>query len=317
VFTSLPESPQGVGDLVGLACRLVRANIKLIWNFLLIPTVFATGAGILFQWVFTYGAANVASTKDIGTAFGLAGIWLVGFSVFMVAWWILALRLLALVRVILKFSPTLDEATAYMYRRKWAVLGIYFASFALLLGGIFASVAVMASGMLLSGQGPSLATALSVTLGGVLMTGIIVLYLLVSHMALCMLACEDEPVMAIIGRSANMVLRHFWRSVAFGLVFAVTFTVVSYPMSLPVAVLTFSDAMQHGLGGGGPEGPFSGGYKPPLYILVLAQTWESVMGMYLRPFVVFAFGLFYFDLRLRSEGLDIRRKLQSMLSEVA
>jgi hypothetical protein len=216
-----------------------------------------------------------------------------------------------------RFAPTLEDATTYMYRRKWAVMGVYVDCVLFMFLGIFAAIMVMIIGIAVFGQTPSIGTALSVTTGSVLLVAVITIYLLVSHLALCLLACEDVSVFAVIGRSIKLVIRHFWRSTAFGMIFAVTFTVVSYPMSLPVAVLTFADAMQHGLGAGGAEGAFSGGYKPPLYILVLAQTWESIMGMYLRPFVVFAFGLFYYDLRLRSEGLDIQRKLQLMLPEIA
>lgn len=311
MFTSLPESPQGVGDIVGLGCRLVRANIKLIWNFLLVPTVFATVAGIVFQWVITYGVSNWSQSKDVSMAFMLGGLWLVGLIVFAIAWWILGLRLLALVRASLRFSPTLEDAKHALYKKKWAVLGVYFLTFLLLLGGILVCGLIIALGGFLTGYGASIPAALAFTLGFFAFLAVIGLYLLVAHMALVMLACEEDSVIVVMGRSMGLVFKHFWRTAAFGLLFSLTFTVISYPMSLPVAVITFSDAIQHGLAQGGE------GYKPPLYVLVLAQTWESLMGMYLRPLVMIAFGLFYYDLRLRSEGLDIKRKLETMLPEAA
>lgn len=314
MFTSLPDSPQSVGDIVGIACRLVRGNIKLIWNFLLIPTIFVTVAGVVFQWVFTYGVSNVAQTRDVATAFGLAAVWFVGFAVFAVAWWILSLRLLAIVRLALGFATNLEEAKQYMYRRKWAVLGVYMLTFVLLLAATMTWAFVMAAGAFLS-SGPTVAAALAFTVGGAGMICTFGIYALASHLALCILACEDVPMTTVVGRALSLVFKHFWRASAFGLLFTVTFTVISYPMSLPVAILSLGDALQHGLSSGGSSG--LAGYKPPLYILVIAQTWENLMGMYLRPLVVLAFGLFYYDLRLRSEGLDIKRKLELIVPEAA
>jgi hypothetical protein len=311
LFTSLPDSPQGVGDIVGVACRLVRGNIKLIFNFLLVPTIFTTIAGIAFQWLFTYGVANVAQTRNIGAAFGLAGIWLVGTIFLALAWWILGLRLLALCRLALGFSDNLEDAAQNLYRKKWAVVGTYLLCVVLFLAAMVAFGIVAGFGVMVAGTGPSMVTVLGFVVFGFGAIASTAIYLLTSHVALCILACEETAVVTVIGRALSLVFRHFWRTMAFGLVFMVTITVISYPMSLPVAVVTCVDALQHGLAAvkeGSPDG-----YKPPLWILAGAQTWESVMGMYLRPFAVFAFGLFYYDLRLRSEGLDIRRRLELAL----
>jgi hypothetical protein len=313
LFTSLPDSPQGVGDIVGLACRLVRGNIKLIFHFLLVPTIFATVAGVAFQWVITYGINNVTETKNVAAAFSLAAVWIVGLAVFAIAWWILGLRLLALTRLALGFSETLEDAKQNLMRKKWSVLGVYFLCLMLLSAGVVAFVLIAVAGVVIGGTTPSLVSALGFVIS---FFGIVVvssIYLLVSHIALCIMACEDTGVVNVIGRSIELTFRHFWRAIAFGSVFALTFTVISYPMSLPVAILTLVDWLQHGMQSGVPASD----YKPPLYILVIAQTWESVMGMYLRPLVVLAFGLFYYDMRLRSEGLDISRRLALQYTEPA
>lgn len=314
MFTSLPDSPQGVGDIVGIACRLVRNNIKLIFNFLLVPTIFTTLAGIAFQWLLSYGVAGIAETRSVAGAFGLAGLGLFATVILAFAWWILALRLLALVRLSLGFSPDLEEAKQNLGGKKWAVIGVYLLCLLLVVAAMSAfGVAAFALGLLGAvAQRLSMVLApLAVTIilfGMVIVTSI---YLLVSHVALSVLACEEESAMNVIGRSFSLVYRHFWRSFAFGLVFLITFTVISYPMSLPIAVISFTDALTHGLSGANSAG--LDGYKPPLWILVLAATWESIMGMYLRPLLFFAFGLFYYDLRMRSEGLDIRRRLDLAL----
>lgn len=311
MFTSLPDSPQGVGDIVGIACRLVRNNIKLIFNFLLVPTIFTTLAGIAFQWILSYGVASIAETRSVASAFGLAGLGLFATVILALAWWILALRLLALVRLSLGFSSDLEDAKRNLGVKKWAVIGVYILCLLLMVAAMFAfGVAAFIIGAAAQRLTMILAP-LAVTVvvfGMVIATSI---YLLVSHVALSALACEEESAINVLGRSFGLVYRHFWRSFAFGLVFLITFTVISYPMSLPIAAISFADALTHGLSGANSAG--IDGYKPPLWILVVAQTWESIMGMYLRPLLFFAFGLFYYDLRMRSEGLDIRRRLDLAL----
>lgn len=317
MYSSLPESPQDIGDLIGLAYRTTRQNLLMIFKFILGPSIFTVLAGIVFQWVFTYGAANIAQTKDIGSAVGLFGLSMVALVVLFSAWWVLGMRLLALVRVMLGFAPDLDAAMTYMKRRKWAVLGVYF------LGSVlFFAVFIMLG--LIVGLGVAASMNESMRIAAIAITGVlatvgivaaIITYLIAAHLSFCVLACEDQPVPYVIGRTLHLVFNNFGRAVAFASLFAMVFTIISFPLSMPVAALTFSDALQHGLTAA-TDGA-AGAYKPPLYILVLTQVWEALMGFLLRPLTLFAFALFYYDLRMRSEGLDLKRKLELVETKAA
>lgn len=285
--------------------------MKLIWSFLLVPTIFATVAGVVFQAVMTYGMGAWTQYKNVGVMVGMVALFIVGLVVFALAWWVLGLRLLALIRLALNFSPTLEHAKEYMWRRKWGVMGVYFSCLAIFTSAIVAWAVVIGFGVMLGGT-RSAASALAAIVGFFGMMISLALYLIVGHLALVLIACEDESVPVIVGKALSIMFNHFWRACAFGIIFGLTFSIISYPLALPVAAITFFDAMQHGLTSGG-----AGKYEPPLYILVLAQSWESLIGMYLRPLVALAFGLFYYDLRLRSEGLDLKRKLENMLPKIA
>jgi hypothetical protein len=316
LYTSLPETPQGVGDLIGLAFRMVRRNLGTIFRFILVPSIFTVAAGIAFQWVFTYGTAAISESRNITDALGLAGGFIVATILFCVSWWILGMRLLALTRVALGFSGSLEDAWQYMLKRKWALAGLYTLGLMLFTGAIMGWCILLviggfAGGML--GIGSEVAKVVVIGLSstvcvlGMLITGCV--YMLASHLAYCVLACEDTPVTAVIGRSVQLTMRHPMRTLAFGIVFLVTFSVISYPLSLPVAAATFVDALQHGLNTAATAGGASA-YRPPMYLLVMTQAWEAAMGVILRPLVVFSFGLLYYDLRLRNEGMDIQRKLE-------
>lgn len=310
MYSSLPDSPQQVGDLIGAGIRICRRNIRLIFQKLLVPSIFTTLAGIVFQWVFTYGVSMVAETKDIPTGIGLFFLWSAASLVFFGAWWVLGLRLLALVRMALGFSSNYEEGWAFMNRHKWNLLGVYFLGFLIFAVAMtFLAIALMAAAMAsgAASTSPGLGVGLTIFLSFWALILMIVVYLLGTHLSFCVLACEEISVPAVIGRSLNLIFRHFWRALGFGCLFSLTFFIISIPLTLPISVLTLADYFQHGLSG---KEALAAAYKPPLYVLVIAQTWESIIGIVLRPMVLFCFALFYYDLRLRSEGLDINRQLQ-------
>lgn len=316
MYSSLPDSPQGIGDLIGLAFRITRRNISTIFRFILVPSIFTLAAGVMFQWVFTYGTAAVSESRNFSSALSLVGLFLLAFTVFSLSWWVLGMRLLALTRVVLGFAPTLEEASKYMMRRRWALAGIYMLGVAaviaicvmLIVAGAF--VIGFASAFPVGGETMKLViTAVALVVIGFGLIFVACFYMLAAHVAYSVLACEDQPVGAVLGRSLALTFQYFWRGCAFGLLFMVTFSIISYPLSLPVAVVTFFDALRNGLSSTGGIGA---AYKPPLYLLVLTQVWEAGMGVLLRPLLVFAFGLFYYDLRMRRDGIDIKRQLKAI-----
>lgn len=314
MFANLPDSPQGIGDIVGLAARHVRANFKEIFRFLIVPTVFATASATAAQWAFSSGLSNVVQgkapvTSDVGS---LVALWLGGTVVLSLSFWVLSLRLFALVRLLLGFSPTLKDAEDNLFRKKFRFLAVCFLCLIMAIGlfSIFGFAAFLITTF--TGRGASAMSVIAVLVFLIGAALVSVVYSLTLNIGLCILACEEDSAVNIVGRSLSLTFRHFWRAVAFGLIFAVTFTLISYPMTLPAVLVAAGDGFMHGLAVSKGK-VASGSYQPPLWSLVFAETWTSLAWLYLRPFACFAFGLFYFDLRLRTEGLDIGRKLELAL----
>ena len=306
MFDSPPEMPQAVGDVVGRAFRACRQNISVIFRILLVPTIFQTVAGVVLQWVISYGVSQVAETKDIMTGVFVFASGMLALGVMMVASWVSTIRLMALTRIQLGFSPDYASGLKNISAKKWSIVGLYF------LGTVIVSfasglwLAIIMISAIAGGKEQPLITATGALVG---LWGLVVtfsIYMMAGFVALIILACEERPLMAVIGRALQMTFRYFWRAMAFGGLFMLVYTVVSYPLSLPVVALTVFDMFRNGL----MSGAISETYKAPLYIMVINQVWESLMSLILRPAMFFGFGLFYYDLCLRSEGLDITRRLE-------
>jgi hypothetical protein len=308
LFDSPPEMPQAVGDVVGRAFRACRQNISVIIRVLLVPTIFQTIAGVVLQWVISYGISQVAESKDMITGFFVFLAGMLSLGVMMVASWISTIRLLALTRIQLGFSQDYASGLKNISNKKWSIVGLYFLGTIIVsfLSGIWLAVIMISA--VVGGKTQPLITAVGALTG---LWGLVVtfsVYMLVGLISLIVLACEERPLMSVLGRGMQLTFRYFWRAMAFGGLLTLAYTVVSYPLSLPVVALTIFDMFRNGLMS--PEG-ISETYKAPLYVMVVNQVWESLMSVILRPAMFFGFGLFYFDLRLRSDGLDINRRLES------
>jgi hypothetical protein len=314
LFDRPPETPLANGDLIGLAFRACRRNIPLVFKVLFVPTIFLTIGALGAQWVFSYGISSVAATKDIVAAMTMFLIASVSSVVLAVAGWIIAIRQLALVRLLLGFSANWKDAYGFVWRRKWAVIGIGLLASMFLAVAIAGGVIVMVISALIGTQGLRvIPMSIGMIIGGVAITFSVILYWLVNFVALCMLACEDEPIMSTLGRSLQLMVRYFWRALGFSLVLLLAFTIIGSPLSLPMVIATGIDMFRSGV----MSGQISETYKAPIYLMVFNQVWDSLMSLVLRPVAFFAFGLLYYDLRLRSEGLDIKRRLADLKARAA
>ncbi len=81
--------------------------------------------------------------------------------------------------------------------------------------------------------------------------------------------------------------------------------VIQYPLSLPVVLVSIFEFMRQGMS---PEFLTDPG-KMPFYFTLVSQTWESIIGIVLWPISFMATGLYYYDLRMRKEGIDLIRQI--------
>jgi hypothetical protein len=308
-------APQGIGDIIGLAFRITRTNLVSIFRYILVPSLCTLAVTIMFELLGHYGASYVAETKNIAAAIIMALLFLVGVFLSALTWWFLGLRLLSLVRFILGFSPTLEDASKNMMRRAWPLVGLN-ALASLIIGGIstFAIVfivIIVALGAALSAVlGPFvtvLTTALGIIVGFSLLIFAAGFYVFMN----CVYACEEQPVGAVLGRAWQLSTSHIFRFIWFSLVFYVVYCIINYPLSLPILIATAADVFRYQMSGGVTA---LGPYKQPLYLLIFTSTWGTGMGFIMRPLFLFGFAFLYYDLRLRQDGIDIRRKLEALKS---
>jgi hypothetical protein len=309
MFSSLPEQPLTVLDLTGLAFRFWRRNMGAILRFLLVPSIFVTIVGVAFQWVLTYGINIVKKAKDFGVGVEIFCLGALIFVAWMLVWWWLTIRLMALVRLSLGFSATLEEALSFCSAKKWSLALLWLLLIAALFGITIACFGMMASGLFVGGPMRGVAVLVTLSIGSWTMAIGVMIYLLLAHLTICVLACEKEGAIAVVGKSFSMMFKHLARTAGFGLAFMLVYWCVYYPLSLPLGVLTGIDYWQQGVFNASER---AAAYQPPVYLLIVSSVWESIIGMLMRPLAVCAWGYFYFDLRMRSEGLDLKRKLDQI-----
>lgn len=308
-----PENPQSVGDIIGRAVRVFRNNIPLIFKSLITPSIFLMAGSFAIQYTLSYGVVDVAKTSNWVYGIVLAVIFFVGWVTATIGSWVVSLRQLALVRLFLGFSPDWKSADQNLWGKKWTLVGLYMFTvmiFSCIFGLWFIQLGFVGVFVGLLKDHPTALGLVSVIgfavwLLGVCFTG--GLGFMVVMVGFSCMACEDVPFFTIMGRAFRLTFSNFWRSLGFGFVLTCVMTSLYYPLALPVVALSLADYFRAGVSAANAET-----YQVPLYILAVDQVWEALTGILLRPILFLSFGYYYFDVRLRREGLDIARRLTRM-----
>lgn len=309
-----PTNPQSAGDIIGRAVRVFRQNIPLIFKVLAPSSIFLMAGSFAIQYTISYGVADVAKSNNLQYGIVLAVIFLTGMVVATIAGWIVTLRQLALVRLFLGFSPDWKSADAFLWQKKWVLIGLYLFT-SMIAGSIFGLWFIQLGfvGMFaaLLKDNP-MALGWMMALGGLIWFLGVVLTFSLSFMVVMIgfsaMACEDVGFFTIMSRAFRLTFGSFWRSLGFGILLSAVMLALYSPLALPVVALSMFDYFRQGVSN-------SDAYQVPLYLLAIDQVWESLTGLLLRPIMFLSFGYYYFDTRLRREGLDISRRLQKMAEQ--
>ena len=287
-------NPQTIGDLVGRAVRVYRANIRQWAPLLLWPTITVLVGRVVYQTSAFSFQQNQSHLPSLGFLISGLGIVMLG------KWW-LCLKLLAFVRFSNRFAGTLDDAMSYMRRRKWTLAGI-----AILCLTIFSAVSVLwlleiiAAAVLLK---IALAPAIFAMVFGFL--GLVVSFafmIFAFFLSIVALACEDSGVTTLLSRGFTLSSKSFWRTMWCGLIAAITVNLLATPLWLPLSILGSLDAVR---GAGMVQGL-------PLHWQVTVVAWETLIEMITQPILLLAYGFYYYDLRLRYEGIDVLESLETI-----
>lgn len=235
----------------------------------------------------------------------------IGLLVWMIGLWILTLRQMAAVRLVNGFDTSYEDAHKYIKKHAWSILGLVTLG-NVLFGGVALLwiVEIIISAVCIKQGAPLLLYGgifgVVVGIAGILIS--LICFLLIACMVLTIAACEEQPLSALVSRGFSLTVKDFGRSLLFGVLLLATLSLLSYPLSLPLVALSVFEFFRHNMSTETLTDPA----KMPLYVLVATQVWESLVNMMLWPITFISYGLFYYDLRMRQEGLDVLKNLESL-----
>jgi hypothetical protein len=306
LFEALPENPQTLGDLVGRGIRIFRSRAGFLFSILLWPSILTCAGMTMCRLVFVHWVNLHTMSVPIfvlHATFVFAGI-----CIFTYAQWELMLRGLAILRLTVGDCDHYVEAYNYSKKRWLAALLIYSLTVLLpLLVLLFWSI--LAAGIMYAGRQYHLfpyLTILPFALIGLLSTTTLAWSFLVGSMMLCVLACEDIPVMQVITRGEQLSLSHLWRGGSFVCLLAIVLLLISLAIDMPLIVISVFDMSANS----GPQQAMA--FQLPLYLEVITAVWEGLLNIVVFSIALIADGLYYRDVRLRLDGLDITARLSRL-----
>ncbi len=306
LFEPPPQQLQSVGDLIGRAIRIYRKNFKLFFHVLLWPTVFLTAAKVAFHW----GVTNLSLRMDQKdwTMMGIASVVaLLGMLALLIVGIFLQLKQLSFIRLVTGFADTYQEAYSYVMKRKWKIIVLIFLAYT----GICVSVAFwsivvsVCMAFFKANSASTYALLGGIVIGLIGMAVSLTVSCIALYIAFAVGACEDLSVSGLCKRTFSLLFQDFWRAGYFCTLLFIALMVISYPLSLPLLLVSIFEFMRQGMS---PDFLTDPG-KMPFYYTLFNQSWESIVSIITWPISFMATGLYYYDLRMRKEGIDLLRQV--------
>lgn len=304
-------SPRTVGDIVSASVRICRQNVRLLMKLLMWPAAASAAAHVvtLFGLIQMESAvspdgSDVTSWTNLLTGVGIIGAGLLFALPIQV---ILVLRQLAVLRVVARFSETLKEADKFLWKNFWKLIVIGFLTYTLLTVWIIVWTVIV---VLVTVVG-ALLHAPYLTIAMVMFTFVIGAFsvlLFLSPMAVVVpaAACEDKGLIAIISDGTALAFRNFWRTCGFCTLLGMVVYLLGFTLGFPGQIVYLIEYIKAALAGTMPKSA-----DIPFYAHVITTVWHSVVNIFVGPVVSISAGLYYFDLRVREQGLDILRLVQT------
>lgn len=221
---------------------------------------------------------------------------------------VLAVRSVAVIRVALGFNESYPKALEHANRMKWRIFWFY--NLAVIIPffvvgfwlTMSAATCLLFSGVL---SGALFLLYPSLAIEGGSLTFSFAWSVLWTSLAYCILACEDLKMRQIFAKTNEMTRRYLWRGGSFVCLLCIALILVCVCLALPVLGLLVFEAK---IGGPGAVSAFT-------FIKELCEAvWFCMINILLMSVAFVAEGLYYRDVRLRMEGLDILKGLDDLES---
>ncbi len=305
-MNSIISSPSSVADLIGYSVRVVRSNARTFVKILLWPSIVELAGKIII--LIGINTLLVSGHGNLLAAAGAIFTCFIGVLIGVGAELFLTLRQLAMFRFLSGYSASFKEAYAFVAERKFLLIvsavGTYFLSFmAIVFWMLFLafSMAFVAKKILLFVS----VSAVLIGIFGLFMS--IILTTLPIMFIVPALAVDERPFSQIVKWSFKTCFVTFWRSMGFASLITIVLVILQLVLNEPPSILSGIEFAQNYLGGHDMAAKV-----PNLYLQVFASVWRSGANIILSPIAFFSMGFYFLDLRMRQEGLDITRRVESL-----
>ncbi len=254
-------------ELLDRTFRLYRENFLTIIGLVALVTVPIT----IISYILNPIGTQPTTTANLGVSSGAS----------------LLSSLLGLIQTVLIYAPITYIASEYLFNRKVSI-GQAFSGTrdrftkmgcGIIVMGIFVVIVGVFAALLIVAIPPALA-----------LFGILV-YIIISAYALLfqVLTLEDIGPSAAVTRSYSLAKRRFWTVIGLGLVIMIISLIVGAIIGASITFLVTSTTSR----------------QSATTQLLLISFLSTVVSIFITPITPIAFTLLYYDIRSRSEGLDI------------
>lgn len=300
--------PLTAGDIVGRAYRIVRSNIKLTFLTVLGPTLLICAAKIAIALGFGSGALSGA-VKTINNPAGIVAAVMGFVTLFIAAYWFYMTQL-GLARVFMGYESDIKAALKFVNKQWFTLINLTLLSivsvFAVLLP--YMLTAIMVAMAFKGNKSASAMIGLGFGLGAIIPFILICMISVAVSMAMVSIAFDKDSAFTKFKHAIGMVARAPFRTFGFLCLALISMSLLTAPLSTPLMVAVFAEAFFAKL----VDGTMSKAHEVPVFLSIFIQIWESCVNVIASPLYHVAVALFYRDLLIRQEGVDLSARLAAL-----
>ena len=297
----LPHNPRSLGDLVGLAFRLLRAHWRLVIQRFLTPSIFMSVSIAGLEWCFVHWVQ--AQSMDVGW-FAIHIVFAFALVIILIAsQWEIALRSAALIRFVLIEDYNFDEGYEYARKKQWSILSVYAVSFLVPMAVCFFWFFLFGLTAFF-GQSGFVGKLMCIPLGfleGVFFVATFSFSMLYTALCFIVVSVKDPSIGGALLEGYRLSAAKLSRGLSFVCLLAVAIFLMMMVFYIPVAILGIWDAYVQGIMN---ETEF------PIWLRVLDATVGCVTNIISVGAALFGISAYYRDLKMRSYGEDILEAIE-------
>jgi hypothetical protein len=291
--------------------RIARQQALQLIRILLVPSIFE----LIGKICILFGVQLLASKDHANLLNSIPNglLLLVGLLVCAIAEFVLTLRQLALVRLYLGVAQSYEEAYEFVFQRKFTVLsGIAVIYGLMVFALVFWSVEIGLCSVFLKQGALAVFAAIAILFGVLSLLGSILVVSLPASVVFSAIALDRRTFATVISNVVRLVFSSFLRTIYFNLALIVCVLAISNVLNAPPLIVTAIEYTRNAWAGHVTHDPLK---QVSMFAQVFASVWRSCTNMVVSPIVFLSCGFYYFDLRIRRDGLDLSLQLKDLAAD--